>query len=452
MGKSRYDRYDREAIQVLEAARIRAIGVGRDECEPQDLIAALLGDVQAVKEEQLKASAVRIHLSCDLRNILNRAEELSNGLVDESDLVRATVQQCREEFGRYFTQFHKGSPGNEATLKAPANLEEVLGRSIIGQHRAIHTVAEVIRLRSSGLDPRPHRPVAVFLFSGDTGVGKTILATNLAAAWTGRSDRLLRLDCSEYREEHQTARLIGSPPGYVGYEAPSPIKTFLEGGSSGVILFDEFEKANPTLHQMCLGMFDDGRLTLSAGETLDLSGTVMIATTNIRASKERATVGFGGASTNPKEPDIPMEGFKRIFATELLNRFDEIIMFEPLDREAVRRILRDHLVARTNERIADRHGVTIELSERAELLLLDTGYSEEFGARNLQRAFARFVLRPLANLLGMPGCPRGIIKADILNGKITITSANAALDCGDVSNPEAGTGEKTGKTHTVKAS
>jgi ATP-dependent Clp protease ATP-binding subunit ClpA len=419
MSNSRYEKYDREALLLLSAAAAYAAGAERRECRPEDLITALFDApanvMKNVGDDRLK---FKVQLSSGLREILDRAENTGKDEVHSLDLLRATAQVCRDEVARYLS-CQQPMGANKRPRVSEQDLVQALEESVIGQEHAIRAVVDRVTLRSLGLDLRPERPVGVFLFSGSTGVGKTELGQALARAWAG--NHLLRLDCSEFAEDHQVARLIGAPPSYVGYGQPSPIEEFLKGGPNGVILLDEFEKANPTLHRLFLQVFDAGRLTNSTGTTFDLSRIVFIATTNILLPKGKKAIGFT-ESHSDKATQPSLEPLRRVFPLELLNRFDEIIVFRPLERESVRRILRGHLVAAANAQL-ERHGVRIELTERAEAFLIEQGYSEELGARNLQRTFARLVLKAVARFLIEPNHPRGKLGVDLVADEIVIHGA-----------------------------
>jgi ATP-dependent Clp protease ATP-binding subunit ClpA len=249
-------------------------------------------------------------------------------------------------------------------------------------------------------------------------VGKTEFAVTLAEFLTTRKDRLLRIDCSEYSEAHQVARLLGAPPSYLGYGAPPIIEDFARGTAHGVVLFDEFEKADAALHRLCLQAFDAGRLTTSAGKTVDLSRMVMIATANVRASDQRVPVGFHAitqADSLDKDPAPPIAALGRVFAAELLNRFDRIIGFRPIGRETAYRILRERLLPAVRERVRERYGVGLAIERAVEDLVIAQGYSEEFGARHLQRALSSLVLRPLAEAASsLPaGCSSLVVSARV---------------------------------------
>jgi MoxR-like ATPase len=396
---------------------------------------------------------ITLPLSFPLRQILTAAERKRSGLVSEADLLRATVEVCRKELAAYLASSTRrlptpphGDSAVPADRVAPPSkpsiltaggldceaLEARLRASVLGQDHAITLVCDALALRYAGLDVREERPAGVFLFCGPSGVGKTEFATTLARALfppkrgSAGSSRLLRLDCSEYSEAHQVSRLLGSPPSYIGYDTPSPLEEFLKSceGRGGVLLLDEFEKAHPALHRLFLQAFDAGRLTTSRGRTLDLRPLIMIATTNIvrphQQQQQRAVgIGFQGNGHDPARADsrrsrsskpdsaMPTDELRQVFSLELLNRFDEIIPFQPLSREIADRILTEHLIPAAAEMAHRRHGITFAVSRELAEQVLEEGYSPEFGARHLQRAFRRLVLREWArNITAQVGASR----------------------------------------------
>jgi ATP-dependent Clp protease ATP-binding subunit ClpA len=288
----------------------------------------------------------------------------------------------------------------------PTGLEALLRASVVGQDEAIRMVVDALELRSAGLDLRANRPLS-FLLCGPTGVGKTELALALTRTLYGGPERLLRIDCSEYAEAHQVARLVGAPPSYVGYGAASPLEEFLKPAGEGVLLLDEFEKAHPALHRLFLQALDAGRLTNAAGRTLDLSGLAIVATTNagLRRSK-----GYGyatpGESGSCGTGLLSTADLCSVFSPELLNRFDAVIAFRALGREAAREILQRHLIPAACARVLERHGVELTIAPAVEEAVLEKGFSVAFGVRHLQRAFATLILQPVARAIGR-GVSRG---------------------------------------------
>ena len=284
-------------------------------------------------------------------------------------------------------------------------MEEVLHERIIGQDEAINAVADAIRRARSGLkDPR--RPIGSFIFLGTSGVGKTELAKALAAFMFDDEDALLRIDMSEYREAHTVSRLLGAPPGYVGYEEGGQLTEAVRRRPYRVILFDEIEKAHPEVWNALLQILEDGRLTDGQGRTVDFRNTVIIMTSNIGTAyaKKGGALGFvrpesgAGDAAETRELHNQIErGLKQTFRPEFLNRIDEVIIFEPLKLEHVVRIV-DIQVKDIASRLVEQ-GLTIDLSLAARRWLAEKGFDAQFGARPLRRALQRYVESPLSKKL-----------------------------------------------------
>jgi ATP-dependent Clp protease ATP-binding subunit ClpC len=273
-------------------------------------------------------------------------------------------------------------------------IEERVFKDIVGQDEAVTKVASVLRVCKRHLDLRPERPDGVFLFTGPTGVGKTALAQSIAYRLTGREDALFRIDMSEFSESHTIARLLGAPPGYIGYGDIALLSSAVEKNPSGVLLLDEFEKAHPQVHRLFLQIFDSGRATDSFGKPLVFSNMTIIATCNVR-SGSLSPIGFETAAPGAKAV-LPMAELKRVFLPELLNRFDALIPFRALTRGDCAHILRDILIPKNNANLIEEYDFSLSYSDALLERVLDEGFSEEFGARNLQRAFQEIVVLPMA--------------------------------------------------------
>ncbi len=284
-------------------------------------------------------------------------------------------------------------------------LEQTLAKEILGQDEAIHALSNTVRVCKRRMDLRPERPDGVFLFMGPTGVGKTALAEALARALTGSDEQLIRIDMSELSENHSIARLIGAPPGYVGYEEQSQFQRDLQKKPNAVLLLDEFEKAHAQVHQVFLQVFDSGRLTTGQGETIYLSNITIIATANIMVTSGNR-LGFAAKTEAHGEKDL-LDTLKAHFPTELINRFDEIASFRPLEEDTAREILKKRILILANENLRERHGIQLVLDRAIQDLILQEGYSKALGARNLQRAFEELILRPLAQQQGQD-CSLGL--------------------------------------------
>ncbi|MHB0915994.1 MAG: ATP-dependent Clp protease ATP-binding subunit [Thermoleophilia bacterium] len=289
-------------------------------------------------------------------------------------------------------------------------MEDELHHRVIGQNQAIHAIAKAIRRSRAGIkDPR--RPTGSFVFLGPSGVGKTELARTLAEFLFGDEDALLQVDMSEYMEKHAVSRLIGSPPGYVGYEEGGQLSESVRRRPYSVILLDEIEKAHPDVFNILLQILEDGRLTDSQGRTVDFRNTIVIMTSNIGAQtiSRDTNLGFGkadeeGMSYDEMKQRITGE-LKKVFRPEFLNRLDEVIVFHKLTRDDIKLIV-DLMIARVGEQLSERD-VDIQLTDTARDLLVEKGYDPSMGARPLRRAIQQYVEDLLADEVLAGAIPDG---------------------------------------------
>lgn len=273
------------------------------------------------------------------------------------------------------------------------NLEEILHSRVIGQEEAVKAVAKAVRRARAGLKD-PKRPIGSFIFLGPTGVGKTELARALAEAMFGDEDAIIRLDMSEYMEKHSTSRLVGSPPGYVGFEEGGQLTEKVRRKPYSVILLDEIEKAHPDVFNILLQVLEDGRLTDSKGRTVDFRNTVLILTSNVgaQALQRNKYVGFAVQDGEQSYKDMKgqvLEELKKAFRPEFLNRIDEMIVFHALEKTHLKKIatlMVNQLIKRLKEQEMD-----LELTERAQEKIAEEGFDPEYGARPLRRAIQKFV-------------------------------------------------------------
>ena len=312
----------------------------------------------------------------------------SGGVVDE-EVVAETVSKMT---GIPLTRLEKAESERLLTM------EDELGKSVVSQRGAIGAIARAVRRSRSGLkDPR--RPVGSFIFLGPTGVGKTLVAKALAKFMFGEDDALIQIDMSEYMEKHNVSRLVGAPPGYVGFEEGGQLTEKIRRRPYAVILFDEIEKAHMDVFNMLLQIMEEGKLTDSFGRHIDFRNTILIMTSNIGANiiKNQASLGFKRTSADRTYEDMKKELLDEVekhFRPEFLNRLDEVIVFQALDREDLRKII-DIEVKYVQERLRGL-GLEVSLSDEARDLLIEKGYNPEFGARPLRRAIEQFVEDPLA--------------------------------------------------------
>jgi len=280
-------------------------------------------------------------------------------------------------------------------------MEETLHSRIIGQDEAVVAVSRAIRRARVGLKS-PNRPIASFIFSGPTGVGKTELTKALATYFFGSEEAMVRLDMSEYMERHTVSKLIGSPPGYVGYNEGGQLTEAVRRRPYTVVLFDEIEKAHPDVFNLMLQIFEDGRLTDSKGRTIDFKNTLLILTSNVGSKvieKGGGGLGFELAedelsSQYSRIKSLVNEELKQYFRPEFLNRLDEIIVFRQLTKDEVAQIA-EIMLNEVFERISLK-GIQLEVTERFKNRLVDEGYNPTYGARPLRRAVMRLLEDSLA--------------------------------------------------------
>jgi ATP-dependent Clp protease ATP-binding subunit ClpC len=278
------------------------------------------------------------------------------------------------------------------------NLEGVLHQRVVGQEPAVKAVAQAIRRARAGIKD-PKRPVGSFIFLGPTGVGKTELARTLAEYLFGEEDAMIRIDMSEFQEAHTVSRLVGAPPGYVGYEEAGQLTEQVRRRPYSVVLFDEIEKAHPEVFNTLLQVLDDGRLTDAKGRTVNIENTVVIMTSNVGSQHLVSTRQFGFTSSDGvdfRETERrAREALERAFRPEFLNRVDEIIVFQPLTKEDVLKIV-DIMLSRLNKHLESQR-VQLEVTDAAKEFLAEEGYDPKFGGRPLARAIRRYVENPLSS-------------------------------------------------------
>jgi ATP-dependent Clp protease ATP-binding subunit ClpC len=278
-------------------------------------------------------------------------------------------------------------------------MDDELHKRVIGQEEAIKAISQSIRRSRTGLKD-PKKPVGSFIFLGPTGVGKTELARALAEFLFGNEESLVRIDMSEYMEKFSVSRLIGAPPGYVGYEEGGQLTEAVRRKPYSVVLLDEIEKAHPDTFNILLQMMDDGALSDNLGHRVSFKNTVIIMTSNVgaRLISKGKSLGFllqeDAAKDYSSMKDTVMEEVKKAFNPEFLNRLDDIIVFHPLTREESRKIL-DLMLARVSKKISSQ-GLSVNLTDEAKNFLVEKGFDPHYGARPLQRSIQRLLEDPLA--------------------------------------------------------
>jgi len=290
----------------------------------------------------------------------------------------------------------------EAETKKLVRMEEELHKRVIGQEVAITAVSKAIRRSRAGIKD-PKRPAGSFIFLGPSGVGKTELARTLAEFLFGDEDAMVRIDMSEYMEKHAVSRLVGSPPGYVGYDEGGQLTEAVRRKPYSVLLLDEIEKAHPDVFNVLLQILEDGRLTDSQGRTVDFRNAIVIMTSNVGAQDISKDMSFGFAASDAEEGGASyddMKGrimgeLKKVFRPEFLNRIDEVIVFHKLTKEEIKSIV-DLMIARVRVQVAE-HSLQLDLTDEAKDLLVDKGWDPGMGARPLRRAIQRYIEDPLAD-------------------------------------------------------
>lgn len=342
-------------------------------------------------EEAAKIKQQLLHIQAKYEDCVQdwQSENSPNSEVTKEDIARLIAQMTGIPVAQML----------EAEASKLLRMEEFLHERIVGQERAISSLSDAIRRARSGLkDPR--RPIGSFIFVGPTGVGKTYLAQALAEYLFDDQDAIIRLDMSEYSEKHTASRLIGAPPGYVGYDQAGELTEQIRRRPYQVILFDEIEKAHPDIFNTLLQIMDDGRLTDSHGRTVDFSNTIIILTSNLGVDAKREPVGFIRSQStdeaNAQEKRIE-SSLKQTFRPEFLNRLDEIVVFEPLNEKEIADVANLEV-----QQIAARIGtqqIVLNISEKAMALLAKEGYDPQFGARPLKRLIERRIENILARAM-----------------------------------------------------
>jgi len=296
------------------------------------------------------------------------------------------------------------------------HLEEELHKRVVGQDDAIRAVADAIRRSRAGLQD-PKRPIGSFIFLGTTGVGKTELAKALAEYLFNDENMMTRIDMSEYQEKFSVTRLIGSPPGYVGYDEGGQLTEAIRRKPYSVVLFDEIEKAHPDVFNVLLQVLDDGRLTDNKGRTVNFKNTIIIMTSNIGSSLIRENFEkineYNHDEIIEKTKNEVFELLKQTIRPEFLNRIDELIMFKPLDRSQIEDIVR--LQLNDVRRMLEQNGIQLEATDRAVKFIADNGYDPQFGARPVKRAIQRLILNDLS---------KQIIAGQVVSNQVVIVDAD----------------------------
>jgi ATP-dependent Clp protease ATP-binding subunit ClpB len=390
-----------------------------------------IGHVSSLKEEleKIRTEAEKAEREGDL----NRAAELKYGrlpalekeleeenrrVLEQDNSGRMLKEEVDKEDIAEIVSRWTGIPVSkmlEGEVEKLLHMEDILKSRVVGQDEAIHAVSDAVRRARAGIQD-PNRPIGSFIFLGPTGVGKTELARALAEFLFDEEGAMIRVDMSEYQERHTVSRLIGAPPGYVGYEEGGQLTEAIRRRPYAVILFDEIEKAHPEVFNVLLQLLDDGRLTDGHGRTVDFRNAVVIMTSNIGSQHIREMLTEWTEESQIRKG--VMEDLKAAFKPEFLNRLDEIIIFHSLSRELLVEIV-DIQLNRMKTYLKDRQ-VDIVLTDEAKAHLADIGYDSLYGARPLKRAIQKEILNPLATkLLEGTFLSGDTVEVGIQNGVLT---------------------------------
>ncbi len=412
-----------KAIDLIDEASAKARLFKKKEREvPPELEAEL------VATQEAKNEAIRQQDFEKAAKMRDREKELMEK-IREMERVEVTGEDIAEVVSKW-TGIPLSRLEEDETTKL-LRMEKELSQRVVGQEEAVQVLSRAVRRSRSGLkDPR--RPIGCFLFLGPTGVGKTELAKALAEFLFGHEDALIRLDMSEFMEKFSVSRLVGAPPGYVGYEEGGELTERVRRRPYSVVLFDEIEKAHPDVFNILLQVMDDGRLTDSLNHTVDFRNVVLIMTSNIGAQfiRKGGSIGFKVVEEKTLSyEDMKqklLEELKKSFRPEFLNRIDEIVVFKPLTRESLKKIV-DLMLKEVRIRLKS-HSIDLKLTSGAKDFLIKKGYDPVYGARPLKRAIQRYIEDPLAELLLKRDIPPGSrIEVIVKRGKLRFKVAGAAL-------------------------
>ncbi len=375
--------WDNEKKSVEDLSRLRE---QIDEVNSQIQIAQRDGDLEKAAE-----------LSYGTLPALKKQLEIEEEKVNARNMSLVHEKVSDEEIAKIISRW-TGIPVaklTESERNKTLHLDEELHKRVIGQDEGVTKVSEAIIRSKAGIKD-PGKPIGSFLFLGPTGVGKTELAKSLAAALFDDENNMVRIDMSEYMEKYSVSRLIGAPPGYVGYEEGGQLTEAVRRKPYSVVLFDEIEKAHPDVFNVLLQVLDDGRITDSQGRTVDFKNTILIMTSNIGAPYLLEGIQEDGSISQDAE-ELVMNELRAHFRPEFLNRLDETILFKPLTRENIGGII-TLLVKGLNQRLADRD-LTISLTPEAERFIIDQAYDPVYGARPLKRYIQKHVETLSAKLI-----------------------------------------------------
>ena len=399
-----------KAIDILDEACSR-INLENKDLYRLEMLKQELSSVQAEKEEVIAADSTEDYQkAADLKTRECQLIEEIDKLNKKMKLKPITVQDIANVIESWTKIPVKKI--TEAETQKLLNLETNLHKRIIGQDEAVSSVARAIRRNRAGLQSTKRPPS--FIFVGPTGVGKTELAKSLAYEMFGSEDSIIRIDMSEYMESHSTSKLIGAPPGYVGYDDAGQLTDKVKRKPYSIILLDEIEKAHPDVFNILLQVLDDGKLTDSQGNTVSFSNTIIIMTSNAGSNLNNNSIGFGGKTINKTKV---LDSLKDVFRPEFLNRVDEIVSFDSLTKEQLLQIV-DLMLKDTLKALNDKD-IKMEIEKSAKEFILEKGTDIKFGARPLRRAIQRYLEDELSEM---------ILRGNLIDGQtVKVTSEEDKL-------------------------
>ena len=399
-----------KAIDILDEACSR-INLENKELYKLEMLKQELAKVQAEKEEVIAADSTEDYQkAADLKTRECQLVEEIDKLNEKAKPKQLTVQDIANVIESWTKIPVKKI--TEAETEKLLNLEANLHKRIIGQDEAVNSVARAIRRNRAGLKSTKRPPS--FIFVGPTGVGKTELAKSLAYEMFGSEDSIIRIDMSEYMESHSTSKLIGAPPGYVGYDDAGQLTEKVKRKPYSIILLDEIEKAHPDVFNILLQVLDDGKLTDSQGNSVSFSNTIIIMTSNAGSNTNSNSIGFGKQTLDKGKV---LDKLKDVFRPEFLNRVDEIISFDPLTKEQLLQIV-DLMLEDTKKALKEKD-ITIDVSPKAKDFILEKGTDIKFGARPLRRAIQRYIEDELSEMILRNTLQDGQnVKVDFENDKL----------------------------------
>ena len=403
-----------KAIDILDEACAK-INLNNKELYELEVLKNKLAKIEEEKEEAVQSDSIEDYQkAADLKteecNIQDRIKEINSKLVVQN----LTVQDVAEVIEH--TTKIPVKKITEAETQKLLNLETNLHNRIIGQDEAVKAVARAIRRNRAGLQSTKRPPS--FIFVGPTGVGKTELAKTLAYEMFGSEDAIIRIDMSEYMESHSTAKLIGAPPGYVGYDDAGGLTEKVKRKPYSIILLDEIEKAHQDVFNILLQILDDGRLTDSQGNTVSFENTIIIMTSNAGSNMNTNSIGFGKGTLDKNKVESAL---KEVFRPEFLNRVDEIITFDSLTKEQLLQIV--DLLLNNTKNALDNKNIKLDVSDEAKRYILDKGTDIKYGARPLRRAIQRYVEDEISEMILRGELAQGnTVKVELEGDKLKFTS------------------------------